>query len=354
VSYRIRRFEPADREGLRRLIYEVWPDRPPEVFDKRWWWRTESPPLFVAEDEASGAIVGVCAFPAFPLYFDNRTVNATWFVDFFVSDKHQGKGIGKALSLAVMKEFAVTASLSQTEAAWQTFKRLGWQERQTTKLYLNPWGLLPGANALLRAIAPVDRGLRLESGEFVILPALASAHDALWQALRSRYQALSVRDAQTLATRYARRDDRHYEIVRAWRGERLCGYMIIRVCPPNSLRSLKRYPVGRRPIGLVVDYLAAPDEPLVFASLLDAAAELLEARGARSMLCLCSVDAFHPHLTRRGFLHGGTPLLRQKLATMDVSFTAHFQPNETVLIGRRWFLTLGDCDMDLTWGESPV
>jgi hypothetical protein len=269
-----------------------------------------------------------------------------------VSHGHQGKGLGKALTEAITERTPVLASLSQTDAAWKVFQKSGWHPRQTAKLYLCPLPMIPGAMPLLRSVLPTAPALRMEVA--AISGPTDPELDALWNELRDSFDALVVRDARQLWSRYGMRQDRGYRIIRACRDNRLCAYMIVRVCPPNSLRSLKRYPMGRHPLGLIVDYLVQPDEPRVFAALLDEAGRTLAARGARSILCLSTVPAFHRPLVVRGYLHGGTPLLARKLSSMNVGFTFFTKPGERELAERRWFLTLGDCDMDLTWGESPV
>jgi GNAT superfamily N-acetyltransferase len=352
--YEIRLYRPDDRERLRSLIRNVWPERPPQAFDCRWWWYYEKPPLFVAEEKGTGAIVGVCASPPFSLFSRDKTVSGVWFVDFFVLNEHKGKGLGKALSRAVMEQCPVTASLSQTDEAWAVFKKLGWHERQVAKLYLNPMALLPGVVPVLNALGAADPSVRIERCAAADITADDYELNNLWETLRTRYEALTLRDAGQLRVRYGLRSDREYLMLRAYRAGRLCAYMMIRICPPSSLRSLKRYFIGRYPLGLVADYLVDPDEPLVFATLLDAASRVSMKQGAKSLLCLSTVPAFHHALVSRGFLHGSTPLLGHKLSTMDVSFTYYNRPGHEELASCGWYLTLGDCDMDLTWGESPV
>lgn len=352
--YDVRAYQPGDKERLRHLIREVWSDRPPQMFDRRWWWHCDSPPLFVAEEQATVAIVGVCAHREFSLFSGGKILDGAWLVDLFVAQKHQGKGLGRALAQTVMARFSVTASLLQSDAAWGAFRKIGWHERHTAKLYLNPVVLIPGALRALAAIRSTDHSLHVEQAVMSAEPAGNPQLDDLWSGLCTRFEALAVRDAQRIQARYGVRPDRRYEILRAYRNGKLCAYMMVRLCPPRSLASLRRYPMGRVPLGLIVDYLVDPGEPRVFATLLDRAHRILLGQGARCFLCLSTVPAFHRELTGRGYLHAGSPLLGRKLSSMDVGFTSYARPSLSDVAGRRWFLTLGDCDMDLTWGESPA
>jgi hypothetical protein len=359
--HEIRPYQSKDRERLRTLIGEVWPARPPEVFDSRWWWQFDPAPLFVSEDKETGAIVGVCACIRFLVYSGKQTMEGAWLVDLFVSNTYQGRGLGKSrkgsgrlLSRAVMETSQITASLSQTNAAWRTLHRIGWRERNSASLYLNPLGLIPGAIPLIRTFVPDDPALRMELGG---MPADAdgiSQLNDLWRRLKDRFDVLAVRDAERLRVRFAPREGRCYQMMRAYRNGSLCGYMVFRVCPPNSLRSLKRYPMGRHPLSLIVDYLVDPDEPRTFGTLLNEATRLTMSQGAKSLLCLATVPAFQSELTKRGFMGAGSPLVGRRLSAMDVGFTCYSAPGQPDLSGCKWFLTLADCDLDLTWGESPV
>jgi hypothetical protein len=359
--HEIRPYQSKDRERLRTLIGEVWPARPPQVFDSRWWWQLDPAPLFVSEDTESGAIVGVCAYIQFLVYSGKQTMDGAWLVDLFVSNTYQGRGLakarkgsGRALSRAVMDTTQITASLSQTNAAWRTLHRIGWRERQSASLYLNPLGLIPGAIPLIRLFVPNDPALRVDVAGTPANADQVFQLDELWTRLRDRFDALAVRDAERLRVRFGPREGRCYQMLRAYRGGSLCGYMLVRVCPPNSLRSLKRHPMGRHPLGLIVDYLVDPDETRTFGTLLNEATRLLMAQGAKSLLCLATVPAFQSELTKRGFMGAGSPLVGRRLSNMDVGFTCYSAPGQPDLSGFKWFLTLADCDLDLTWGESPV
>lgn len=359
--HEIRPYQSKDRERLRTLIREIWPARPPEVFDSRWWWQCDPVPLFVSEDKETGAIVGVCASIRFLVYSGKQTMDGAWLVDLFVSNAYQGRGLaksrkgsGRSLSRAVMDSSQITASLSQTNAAWRTLHRIGWRERRSASLFLNPLGLIPGIMSLIRTFVPDDPALRVEPGAIPDDPKGISQLDGLWERLRDRFDALAVRDAERLRARFGPREGRCYQMLRAYRDGNLCGYMVVRVCPPNSLRSLKRYPMGRHPLGLIVDYLVDPDDSRTFGTLLTEATRTLMTQGAKSLLCLATVPTFQAELTKRGFMGARSPLVGRRLSAMDVGFTCYSAPGQPDLSGCNWFLTLADCDLDLTWGESPV
>src|SRR5512137_1716701 len=136
----VRPYAPADHAALLDLLREVWPHKHDVAahVEDRWWWRHASPPILVAGDTRTLRLLALCAFMPFTLIAGGTPHSAAWFVDFFVRPDCQGRGIGSRLTRAVQERFAVTASLSQTEAAWRVFQKLGWHPRTPVPLYTHP------------------------------------------------------------------------------------------------------------------------------------------------------------------------------------------------------------------------
>ena len=352
--HEIRAATPDDKERIIAFLVQVWPTSSAESINRRWWWTFECPPMFVALDSASGAVIGMCVYVPFSIHAGQSVHSAAWFVDFYVLEIHQGKGLGKRLTRAVMEMNAVTASMSQTDAAWEVFSRIGWNERRFVKLYLNPFGLIPGMQRAIRALNASSGSLEIAAHPLPADRNVMGDLDQIWDRCRTLLGPLAVRDAEQINLRFARRDHHQYNILVGYRNSIPCGYLVTRVCPARSLASLKNYRLGDDPIGLIVDYLVDPGAPDDFAALLDAGCRLLEQDGARGLLCLSSLPQFHRILSRRGFLHADSPVIGRKLSRMNVSFTAYAKDEGNVAARDDWFLTLGDCDMDRTWGESPA
>jgi len=337
----VRPYLDEDKESLRQFTREVWSNQPAEVFDRRWWWRHSIAPLIVAIDDQTNRIVGMCAYIPFRLHSGGTDERAAWFVDFFVAPGQQGKGIGTSLTREVMNRFPVTASLLQSDAAWAAFRKLQWRPRSWAKLYLHV------APALWHGFAKWRRGSRItvssQAYTSALSPDIGARVDRLWRSVCDSYDAIAVRDSASLNDRYGRFEQRRYRLFLAYRDDRLIGYMISRVLPKNSLRSF------RRSFGLVVDYLILNDDPDVFRALLGKAADASVAEGARAMMCMSTSNAIGRALVKAGYLHSGTPLIGRRLGTLDVGFTFYGSP-----VSSNWFLTSGDCDMDLSWGDTPA
>jgi GNAT superfamily N-acetyltransferase len=333
----VRPYAEADRLPLLELMRQVWP-RKPEVdqeVNRRWWWRQPEPPLCVVDDPAGQRLVGLCAYMPFTLRARGQDLPSAWFVDFYVLPDFQGHGLGKRLTAWVQERFAVTASLSQTEMAYRVFKKLGWQTRTPVTMYVNPWpvrGLLPKAAG----------GLRVSS--HAIDPGFSAAADldALWTRLRDAYPSIARRSSTDLVQRYAPREGRRYQLVCAYRGRDCVGFLISRMVESASDTAPSTQ-------GLIVDYLVGPEDADVFAGLLGAAGNWLLDGGAKRIACLSTVPAFERVMRRAGFFSPNTPLIGRAFRHNTKWLTYHSKVDPSLVDPSRWYLTLGDCDLDEVW-----
>lgn len=341
-SCAIRPYRPEDRENLKALCAETWPDLSPEAFERRWWWRSPSPPLKIAADEKTGEITGFCAYIPFAADDGRRVRSSAWLVDFFVSPRRQGQGIGRRLVESVNREFEIVASLNQSDAAYALFSRLGWAERRRIKLHLNFWPLLPGAVRLLAA-GETDANFQLRGAPF---PSghLGLEFDRLWDDARGRFGLSSVRSSRSLLERFGWPGN-PYRLLRCERKGTLAGYMITRRLAGGAVRSLRGLPAG-----LIVDYLTAQEGAAqIFSALLAESARQLAGEGPAVILALSSVPAFGRELAKLGFVHSESQLIGKALSRLDVGFTITAASGGEAIAAAPWFLTLGDCDMDLMW-----
>ena len=341
--YAVKNYAPERKEALRALCAEVWPNQPGAAFDRRWWWSSKTPTIKLAEETETGKLAGFCAYIPFTSYFGSKARPSAWFVDFFVSPGHQGKGLGRLLTASVAESFEVTASLNQSDAAYAVFQKMGWRPRRTAKLHLNPWTLIPGAFPSLFGAPRNAPRPGIEAAPFSS-DAVGPEFDRLWNASKDRFGAIGARDAGALRGRYGRPGN-PYTLLRCVEGGALTGYMVARRVPPGAIRSLRGLPAG-----LIVDYLTAPeDSARIFSALVAEAARRLAGEGPAVLLALSSVPEFDRSLAALGFASSATPLIGKILARLDVGFTLASRTGDDAILDAPWFLTLGDCDMDLMW-----
>jgi len=334
----VRPYAVADRARVLELLRQVWPNRRPlePHVDRRWWWQFPEPPLFVLEDRRTGALAGLCAWMPFALRCSGRERTAAWFVDFYVLPNHQGKGSGPRLTQAVQERFSLTASLSQTAMAWRVFQKLGWRERTRVPLAMHPWPkrwMFPARAGHTVTRGPVLPGLPMER-----------AVDALWARVASAYPAIATRTSGHLLTRYADHGGRRYEIACGYRGAECVGYAITRLVDGRDARS-----ASGRTTGLIVDVLTHPQDADAFAALLSESCRRLIDQGATRLYCLITPAPFRRVLARHGFLSPETPLLGRRLHSQDKWLTWFAADGAGVPGPVDWYVTLGDCDLDVAW-----
>jgi GNAT superfamily N-acetyltransferase len=333
----VRPYEHADRVPLLELLREVWPyKRDIEAHvDDRWWWRHQAPPILVAEEGRAQRLLGLAAFMPFTLVAGGIAYSAAWFVDFFVRPDCQGRGIGSRLTKAVQDQFAVTASLSQTEMAWRVFQKLGWRERVPATLYMHP---LPRR----WMFGTPARKYRVDTSDIESTGAVAAALDDAWHGLRGSFPVMAQRTGMDVLKRYAAQGSRRYVLLRCHTPSTCAGYMVVRAVPPMT-------PETPPQDGLIVDYLVPPDDPAVFHALLREAVGQLTESGVRRIHCLSTVPACQRVLATHGFLSPSTPVLGRRLhgGTKWLTFTSAAPALPAGAAS--WHLTLGDCDLDHVW-----
>jgi GNAT superfamily N-acetyltransferase len=338
--YSIRAFRAQDKEALFELMYEFWPGTSREKLEKRWWWHYDPPAILLVVDNETGAFVGLMAYIPFQLYDGDANRRSAWIVDGYLLPEHQRRGIGTCLFIDITDRHEVVASLSQSEAAWRNLQKLGWQERRYVPLFLSPWLTLTRPFSRFLPSARGGDGLEVTAHELSFAGQFDASFDDLWLRARDRVAPCAVRDASALAQRYAREPQRGYTVLKSSKGDMLAGYMILRVLPPGTIKSLPKFRTG-----VVVDYLTDGD-PMVFGHLLSAAATRFAKCGASLILCMASRRDEQRQLQKRGFFGPKTPLVKYKLK--GVGFT-YLSTVEGSLDTRPWHLTVGDCDMELIW-----
>jgi GNAT superfamily N-acetyltransferase len=346
TEYTIRPYERRDRQALRELARALWPQKD-AIFDQRWWWWLfEEPPLWLAETRETKTLVGFCGYIPFRLYHQGVEFSAAWFVDFYVLPAHQRKGLGSRLTRAVSDQFPVAAtlpvSLRPSDAAAAVFERLGWQPLAVLHRYIFPWSVLPGAQKVLAAGGRVLAGLTCAAAPLLEESAFDERFDRLWLRVRDLLSPVVARDAAALRARYSRQPAHPYILLQCARAGELAGYMILRLCGKNTLAPLRWFRLG-----IIVDYWADPrDEQTLSAMLIEAKRYLLR-HGAQVLICRNTLQGFHRHLIRSGFVYAGTPVIGAALSRLPGGFTFRCRAGNVLPETATWHLTLGDCDSDL-------
>jgi ribosomal protein S18 acetylase RimI-like enzyme len=324
----VRPYALEDKPRLLTFIRHVWSYKPDveAQFNNRWWWSASPPPLLVAENPVSNAIVGMCAFMPFTLRAHGQDLPSAWFVDFYVLPEYQGQGLGRRLTERVQNAFSVTASLSQTAMAYRVFARMGWSARALVRLHMHP---LP-----MRWLFPSGKGTLRMSGPNATEPPARLDLDRLWNRVGQGYDLIAARNGDALLNRYATDSHRRYAWVTCYRNNECAGYIVVRTV---------------RSHGLVVDFLVQRGDREAFSALLSEGVRALIESGAERIYCLSTDPEWERLLRLRGFLSSVTPILGPRLASQNKWLTYRTDSASLTLDATGWYLTLGDCDLDLAW-----
>jgi hypothetical protein len=101
-----------------------------------------------------------------------------------------------------------------------------------------------------------------------------------------------------------------------------------------------------------VDALAHPEDTGAFAALLSESSRRLIELGATRLYCLTTPQAWRRVLARHGFLFPNTPVLGLRLQSQTKWLTWFAADAEAIPEPAEWFVTLGDCDLDLAWHQD--
>lgn len=156
--------------------------------------------------------------------------------------------------------------------------------------------------------------------------------DALWQRCSRDYPVMLVRDRRYLHWRFIERPDATYTVLAATRDADLLGYLVVRSADKED---------GRW--GYLVDFLVRDRSPSVFSLLVGPGIEDLRREGVKAISCRAVVPPYRWPLYRHGFL----PLRWGPRGYLE-AYVNFWNPAYHVFGDvRRWFVTMGDGDVEL-------
>ncbi|HYG88098.1 MAG TPA: GNAT family N-acetyltransferase [Azospirillum sp.] len=281
----------------------------------------------------------------------DRCLEASWAVDLMVAPEWRLRGVGPALSEMQADASQVALALGMSDAAYRSYCTAGWFDLGSVPTYLrvidaascvrlgkHSAPLLRVAASVadlpLRAFDMVCAGMaRLTGTRLVPIPAFDDRVDALWLSASRFYPVVAGRDRRRLGWWFdtgpkAQRYRRFY----LTRNGAVKGYIVLRADVWEG-----------KPLGVVIDYFAAPGWlPLLFAH------TIAFARNERMIAVTCRTlnRRAHNGLRALGFLtleNGYQTPTRMMLRTNGTA--AELAP---LLQDRNnWMVTTGDSDTGL-------
>ena len=347
----ISRRAAADHKALEAMYEEVFGSNAAEENRARWKWQydenphcpEEGPEIWVAKEQ--GEILGQYASMPVRLKVGDRTLKASWGMDVMVRPQLQRKGVGSRLFLFWDQNVEASLGLGLSAASYTLFKKLFWNDVGPVPCYskiLDPDALVRRRLGVLATItSPLLRlGLWLifperttRSMEGIEVRALEGpfhpAYDDLWEKASERYDFIAERTAIYLEWKYRKIPYVSYDIFEAWCGEKLTGYIVLRMTERSGVR-----------LALLVDWLAHPEDSATLGALLDQAFSWARERGAARMQTFTFDRRLAGRLQHKGFMRIESPMqfcVRIHSDHVDDNFVA-----DTT----HWHVTFGDSDQD--------
>jgi GNAT superfamily N-acetyltransferase len=343
----IDRYRADDRRAVEALYRRVFGNDAADASRLRWDWQYRrnpnnaggEPEIWIAREGTT--IVGQYATMPVRLAVKGREVNGSWGMDVMVAPERQRQGLGEVLFRTWDRNVGASLGLGLSEASYRLFQKLRWPDvgpvpcfvkPLTRRAFRNPRFPVP-INRLISAVTlPIvlvvsrTRPLRAEVKP---IPRFDDSFTALWETLAPKFDVSVRRDAAYLNWKFASAPHVRYSIAALLREGKAAGYAVYRHLYESR---------GR--VTLLVDFLADPDEPSDFATLLRWIDR--EARQADSdkIRTFATHAAFRRVLRRSGYFQvKSTVEFVIKINGVDVP--RGFYDNTDA-----WHVTLGDSDQD--------
>lgn len=271
-------------------------------------------------------IVAVNGFVPVRARFDGDVTDASWSLDTYVSGEHRGRGFGKALIARVSTRAPVMLGFGISDMSDPIFEKAGWKlDPAMATLFFH--SREPGLKGIAKnLLSQSSRRLRARKPSAVAQVALSAAPsetelDGLWDRVSSQYPNAVERTGRYLAWRYRDAPVLRYRWVTARRDGELCGVLVTRHHPIESV---------------VVDYAGPLDDPALLASLLEVGCNDLVAEGTRRIRCESNDQGILDELAGIGFVrHRTSGRFRVRVNEPSPSTRGN------------WFVMTGDSDNDL-------
>jgi hypothetical protein len=316
TNYGVVSANSIDAERLIDFASRVWPDRRPHERILSSWWRHVAPSCANAlVHHASGAMVGLCAGRPSEWIIANQVYPAVSICDFFVDARHGGKLLGRRLLRTFEAPGRLMNAISISDVAVAYVKRMGWVGPHTSTLMAIP---LPLLAKVTHALLVKERGLVFKN--YAISG--GSIPDVLKHEL-NRIDAMRAPDEPARMRRGGREwewrvsiyPDRVYRFCIAYRGVEPVGYVVTRRVTSGRSRL-----IGRVPAALIVDLLAAHNDPGVLEALAARAIATAAKLSAVAAIFITTAPCHRDALTAIGFLSPRFPVFGRMLRAHAPSY----------------------------------
>jgi len=352
-SLTARQFTLEDREALLVFLGRVYAADPRRSDPEFWEWhylknpytKTDDLPIWIALDGEK--IVGHLAAIETEVKIGRDIHRTIWILDLIIDENYRRRGIAKRL-VEFAEEFrAIRLGINTHEQhSPELLESRGWKivtsiPRYTRVLFPgNAFFSGSGPQSFLRKAANSLYSFRRRSieqhtegtGEIRPIERFDAAADELWERASTSRTCIAVRRSAFLNWQYFEPPNKRFEVLGAFSGDELLGYIVLYFRSPNSQSVVEKAAIS--------DLFYTTED--VADDLMNAALRLaVERRVGRVVTDLLGKDA-EDALTRHGFFKTKSPLLLMVKSAVS---------NELALDPSQWFVTRGDSDTTIF--ETP-
>jgi len=246
-SVRVEQFRVEQTEALLRFLRIAYADDERKYDPGFWRWHyLENPntqsgdiPLWIVT--CGTEVAGQLATIPVQVKAGKVTRPAIWILDFIVREDLRGKGLGKELVRAAGKKYSTMITLGINDQSAGVFRSQGWADMGRIHRYqrwLYAGNGLKGAarielvrGALNLLSLPLRRGVgwATQGQRYIVktVRTFGADFDELWERASGQWPCVVRRDVRTLAWQFERQPWKTFEILGAYAGERLVGYVVL-------------------------------------------------------------------------------------------------------------------------------
>ena len=343
----IDKYRSDDRRAVEALYRRVFGHDAAEASRLRWEWQyrrnpnnpEREPEIWIARE--GPAIIGQYATMPVRLWVHGREVDASWGMDVMVAPERQRQGLGEVLFRMWDRNVGASLGLGLSESSYRLFQKLRWPDvgpvpclvkPLTRRAFRRPNWPQP-VNQLVSAvtlpIVKIVARTRPLRAEVRLIQRFDDSFTTLWESLASRFDFAVRRDAAYLNWKYVSAPHVRYLVAALRRDDRNIGYAVYRHL---------HEPRGR--VTLLVDFLADPDDPEGFSTLLHWVDREAQHADSDKIRTFAMHAGFRKLLRKAGYFQvKSTVQFVAKINGVDVA-PAFYQETD------RWHVTLGDSDQD--------
>jgi GNAT superfamily N-acetyltransferase len=343
----IDRYRPDDKRSVEALYRRVFGNDAAEASRLRWEWQYRrnpnnpghEPEIWIARE--GPAIVGQYATMPVKVAVRGQQVQGSWGMDVMVAPERQRQGLGEVLFRTWDRHVGASLGLGLSESSYRLFQKLRWPDVGPVPCFVKPltrralrrpnWPVALNrlVSALTLPVVKIVARTRPLAAEVRLIQRFDDSFTQLWEDLSTKFNFAVRRDAAYLNWKYVSAPHVRYSIAALRRDDRNVGYAVYRHL---------HEPRGR--VTLLVDFLADPDDPAGFSTLLRWLDR--EARQADSdkIRAFAMHAGFRRILKRSGYFQVKSTM--EFVAKVNaVQVEPDFYENTDT-----WHLTLGDSDQD--------